>query len=54
MSFSANEGIVLDFDTKPWFTLTGQNFNLSLGGAVQVEWSKFYYTLYTPSQSVGG
>ena len=42
-SFSTNEGIVLDFDTKPWFTTSyGNDFVMSLGTAVQVGGAAYY------------
>jgi hypothetical protein len=44
MNFSANEGMVLDFDTTPWFTLSpGNDFVLSSLNAVQVS-GRVYYT----------
>lgn len=44
LDFSANEGVVLDFDTKPWFTLgAGDSFLLNSSNAVQVS-GRAYYT----------
>lgn len=43
LSFSANEGMVLDFDTKPWFTGSiGNAFNLNSSNAVQVGGTVYY------------
>jgi hypothetical protein len=43
VSFSTNEGIVLDFDTKPWFQTTlGNDFVMNLGSAVTVAGTAYY------------
>ncbi len=43
LAFSANEGMVLDFDTKPWFTCTpGNAFNLNSSVGVQVGGTVYY------------
>lgn len=44
MNFSANEGAVFDFDTKPWFTLSsGNSFVMNQSGTAQVS-GRVYYT----------
>ncbi len=44
LPFSSNEGMVLDFDTKPWITcLAGDAFVLNSTNAVQVS-GMVYYT----------
>lgn len=43
LGFSANEGMVLDFDTKPWVTCGISNaFNLNSSNAVQVSGTVYY------------
>lgn len=43
LNFSANEGMVLDFDTKPWFTMArGSPFVLNSSNAVQVSGTVYY------------
>jgi hypothetical protein len=45
MDFIANQGLVCDFDTKPWFTLvSGNGFNLNLSASQQVS-GRVYYKL---------
>lgn len=47
MNFSANEGIVLDFDTKPWFTMSiGNAFNITQTANASVAGTA-YYTVTT-------
>ena len=42
--FAASEGMVLDFDTKPWATcLSGDDFILNQSGSAQVS-GMIYYT----------
>lgn len=44
LNFSANEGMVLDFDTKPWVTCgIGNSFILNQSGSAQVS-GTIYYT----------
>ncbi len=43
MNFSANEGLILDFDTKPWFTTSdGQDFTINQSGTAQVSGTVYY------------
>jgi hypothetical protein len=43
LPFVANMSIVLDFDTKPWFTTSAGNpFNINVSGAAQVSGSIYY------------
>ncbi len=43
MAFSANAGMILDFDTKPWFVGSmGNAFNLNSSNAVQVSGTVYY------------
>ncbi len=43
LGFAANEGIVLDFDTKPWVTCSiGNPFQLNSSNAVQVSGTVYY------------
>lgn len=47
LPFSANEGMVLDFDTKPWMTCqNGDSFILNQSGTAQVS-GMVYYTQST-------
>ncbi len=43
LGFSANEGMVLDFDTKPWVTCSaGSDFVLNSTNAAQVSGTAYY------------
>ncbi len=43
LPFSANEGMVLDFDTKPWMTCaSGDSFILNQSGSAQVSGTVYY------------
>lgn len=43
LGFSSNEGMVLDFDTQPWYvTSAGNALNLNSSNAVQVSGTVWY------------